>query len=177
MPRPKKQRPLTLVVSADASGFPFISNVDFCSAEMSVQWGRTFFGDISLSEAKEPTVQVYFSNAIGDLVEIHNSPFTGGDIHVSVDEKSYDSVVAALMALASPADEEVQEGPVSEDVDDGYEDEDLEEEDFGEEDREDEEHDEDFEDEEEFEEDDALEDEEDLSDFEEDEYEDEEDDD
>lgn len=175
MPRPKtnKQRPLTLVVSADATGFPFISNVDFCSAEMSVQWGRTFFGDISLSEAQEPTVKVYFSNVIGDLVEVHFSPFTGGDIQISVDEKSYDDVVAALLAMASPADEEVQEGPVSEGVDDGYEDS----EDSEDDDRE-EEADEGFEDEEEFEDEDELEDEEDLSEDEfEEEYEEEDEDD
>lgn len=167
MARVTKPRPLSLTVSADANGVPFISNVEFCSAEMSVQWGRSFFGDISLSETQEPAVSVYLGNAIGELVEINKSPFTGGEILVSVDEKSYDDVVAALLAMASPADQDVPQ-PISEDVDDGYQDEGEAEEDdagFGE--------DEDFEDEEDLEdEDDGLEDEEELEDDEE--YEDEE---
>jgi hypothetical protein len=165
MARVAKPRSLGLTVSASAEGIPFISNVDFCSPDMSLQWGRTFMCDINLSESQEPTVHVFFTNMVGDLIEIQKSPFTGGDIVVSVDEKAYDTVVAALLALSSPTDEDVPQ-VLSEDVDDGYEDEDVDQ-------------DEGFEDEEDAgDEDDGLEDEEDA-DFEDedDEYEDEEEDD
>jgi len=121
-----------------------------------------------LNAEGEPTVIVGIADASQDWVPITKSPFTGGDIIVSVDEKSYDAVVAALEAVASQA-EEVPEIFVedednanadqdAEGQEDDYEDEDFEDEDVDEDledaDSEDSDDDEDFEDEDDEEEDD-----------------------
>jgi hypothetical protein len=143
MARAAKPRPLSLTVSAGADGVPFISNVDFCSPLMSEAWNRTFRSAIVLNEEGEPTVLVGIADAAQDWVPITKSPFTGGDIIVSVDEKSYDAVVAALQAVTSPTedvpelfedendadsdqDEDDQEGDSEDDFEDEDADEDLE---------------------------------------------------
>lgn len=148
MARAAKPRPLSLTISASADGVPFISNVDFCSPLMSEAWNRTFRSAIVLNSEGEPTVLVGIADAAQDWVPITKSPFTGGDIIVSVDEKSYDAVVAALQAVTSPT-EDVPELFEDEDNADSDQDEDDQEgnsEDDFEEDLEDEDADEDFED-------------------------------
>lgn len=125
MARAVKPRPLTLTVTASAEGIPFISNVDFCSPNMADSWGRTFQGVLMLDEAQQPDVMVGVLDSTHNWTRIAKSPFTGGDIVVHVDEKSYDAVVAALQAEISQA-EDVDPALLQEDEDAYSDDEDLE---------------------------------------------------
>jgi hypothetical protein len=96
MARVAKPRELSFYIDLDADGVPHISNMTFCSATMSQSWGQTFAGVIDLNSDGAPYVAVYIVDRYSSLVEIHKSPFTGGDITTEVNPKVYDEVVEAL---------------------------------------------------------------------------------
>lgn len=119
MGRVAKPRPLSFHVDVDGNGTPFISGIEFCSADMSQAWGQSFAGILDLNDSSEPYVAVYIADRYSNLIRINKSPFTGGEIVTTVNSKVYDEIVSALLASRvpegpPPADEEP---PVAEEED------------------------------------------------------------